>query len=137
MKKFVIVLLSLATIALSYTTYDLYTQKDELYAKTIRQQRFIDTRDEDIKKLKEENRELEEAKTNLENEKKALEEQLATKTTTKKASSSTNTSYTVYVTNTGSKYHRSWCSYLRQSKHAIDKNTAVSRGYTACSRCNP
>lgn len=44
--------------------------------------------------------------------------------------------YTVYVTNTGSKYHRDGCSYLK-SKIAIDKDSAVAQGYTACSRCNP
>ena len=43
----------------------------------------------------------------------------------------------VYVTNTGSKYHRSTCSYLRQSKIAIDKTKAIKQGYTPCSRCNP
>lgn len=137
MKNSIIAILSIISVIFCYQTYDLYTQKDELYAKTIRQERFIETRDEDIAKLKEENKELQEQKTNLENEKTALEEQLATKTTAKKASTGTTTSYTVYVTNTGSKYHRSWCSYLRQSKNAIDKNTAISGGYTPCSRCNP
>lgn len=48
-----------------------------------------------------------------------------------------NTSYQVYVTNTGSKYHRDGCSYLRQSKIPISKNDAVAQGYTPCSRCNP
>lgn len=42
----------------------------------------------------------------------------------------------VYVTNTGNKYHRSWCSYL-QSSHAISLSTAKSSGYTPCSRCSP
>lgn len=130
MKKYFIVTLSIITIILSYTIYNLYSQKEELYAETVRQQRFIENRDKDISKLNEENRRLEE-------EKKALEEQLVPKATATKTSSSTNTSYTVYVTNTGSKYHKSWCSYLKQSKHAIDKNKAISRGYTACSICNP
>ncbi len=44
---------------------------------------------------------------------------------------------TVYVTNTGSKYHRDGCRYLRQSKHAISKSNAQSRGYDACSVCRP
>lgn len=43
----------------------------------------------------------------------------------------------VYITNTGKKYHSSGCSYLKQSKNAIDKNSAIFQGYTACSRCNP
>ncbi len=46
-------------------------------------------------------------------------------------------STTVYVTDTGSKYHVSNCSYLRSSKHAIDLEDAVELGYTPCSRCKP
>ena len=45
-------------------------------------------------------------------------------------------SYTVYITRTGSKYHRSGCSYLK-SKIAIEKKDAIAQGYTACSRCKP
>ena len=41
---------------------------------------------------------------------------------------------TVYITKTGSKYHRDGCSYLK-SQIAIDLNVAISQGYTACSRC--
>lgn len=42
---------------------------------------------------------------------------------------------TVYVTNGGSKYHKSNCRYL--SKSSIEKSleTAKSESYTACSRC--
>lgn len=46
-------------------------------------------------------------------------------------------SQTVYITDTGSKYHRSGCQYLRSSHHAISKSNAISRGYGACSRCRP
>lgn len=46
-------------------------------------------------------------------------------------------SQTVYITDTGSKYHRSGCQYLRSSRHAISKSNAISRGYGACSRCHP
>lgn len=42
---------------------------------------------------------------------------------------------TVYITNTGSKYHRGWCQYLSKSKTAISLSSAKARGYTACSRC--
>lgn len=42
----------------------------------------------------------------------------------------------VYITNNGSKYHRNNCSYLK-SKKAITKEQAITKGYTACSRCNP
>jgi len=46
-------------------------------------------------------------------------------------------SVTVYVTNTGSKYHRSGCRYLSQSKIAISLSQAKAQGYTACSVCDP
>lgn len=50
-------------------------------------------------------------------------------------SSSDTQSMTVYVTNTGSKYHRAGCQYLRQSQRAISLDDAKALGYTACSRC--
>lgn len=49
--------------------------------------------------------------------------------------STATVSETVYITNTGTKYHRSGCSYLSQSKIAISLNDAKARGYTPCSRC--
>ena len=42
----------------------------------------------------------------------------------------------VYITDSGSKYHREWCSYLK-SKNIIDKDEAIEQGYEPCSRCNP
>lgn len=44
-------------------------------------------------------------------------------------------SQTVYITNTGEKYHRAGCQYLRQSQIAISLDDAINQGYTACSRC--
>lgn len=44
-------------------------------------------------------------------------------------------SQTVYITNTGSKYHRSGCQYLKKSQIGISLNDATARGYTACSKC--
>lgn len=46
-------------------------------------------------------------------------------------------SRTVYVTDTGSKYHRSGCSYLNRSKHPISLTDAQNQGYSPCSRCDP
>ena len=43
---------------------------------------------------------------------------------------------TVYVTRTGSKYHRDGCSYLK-SRISISLQDAVNQGYTPCSRCKP
>jgi hypothetical protein len=42
----------------------------------------------------------------------------------------------VYVTRTGTKYHRAGCSYLRSSKIEITLKAAKAK-YTACSRCHP
>lgn len=42
----------------------------------------------------------------------------------------------VYISDTGSKYHRSGCSSLRKSKIEITLDDAVARGYTPCERCH-
>lgn len=47
------------------------------------------------------------------------------------------TSYTVYITENGTKYHLGHCSYLAKSKIEIDRGKAISQGYTPCSRCDP
>lgn len=43
----------------------------------------------------------------------------------------------VYITESGSKYHRNDCRYLWHSKIAITKGEAIKRGYTKCSVCKP
>ena len=109
---------------------------------------------EQINTLTKENKDLESQVNTLTSQKKTLDEKVSSTQTTKSQTSKTTTqttqstsasaetpaqttSYTVYVTNTGKKYHSAGCSYLRQSQIAKDKNTAISEGYTACSRCNP
>lgn len=64
--------------------------------------------------------------------------------TTSSSSSSTEGSgyasqsaMTVYVTDTGSKYHSYGCQYLRESCHGMTLYQAKQAGYTACSRCDP
>jgi len=42
---------------------------------------------------------------------------------------------TVYVTNTGKKYHSSSCQCLRKSKTTTTLEDAMASGLTACSRC--
>lgn len=42
---------------------------------------------------------------------------------------------TVYVTNSGKKYHRAGCQYLSSSKISISLDDAESKGYKPCSRC--
>ena len=44
---------------------------------------------------------------------------------------------TVYITDTGSKYHRSGCRYLSKSCHPISLSAAKASGYTACKVCKP
>ncbi len=46
-------------------------------------------------------------------------------------------STTVYVTRTGTKYHRAGCRYLSSSKIAISLADAKARGYKPCSVCDP
>lgn len=67
----------------------------------------------------------------------SLEDRIQEAQSTRRSTSNSTqtTSQTVYVTATGSKYHRSGCSYLRQSCYSISLNDAKARGYTACSRC--
>ena len=47
------------------------------------------------------------------------------------------TSVTVYITNTGEKYHRWGCQYLWNSSIAVALDYALASGYMPCSRCNP
>ena len=44
---------------------------------------------------------------------------------------------TVYVTNTGSKYHRNGCQYLSKSKISTSLDSALTLGYNACAVCKP
>lgn len=50
---------------------------------------------------------------------------------------SDETADVVYVTNTGSKYHRDGCSYLKKSKNEITLSDALKKGYEPCSKCRP
>ena len=44
---------------------------------------------------------------------------------------------TVYITNTGSKYHRDGCQYLSKSQISISLSDAKSQGYEPCKKCHP
>lgn len=48
---------------------------------------------------------------------------------------SNNKSQTVYITETGKKYHKDGCQYLKKSKTAISKDEAEKQGYVPCSKC--
>ena len=43
---------------------------------------------------------------------------------------------TVYITNSGTKYHQDGCSFLSKSKIPISLDDAIAGGYEPCSRCN-
>lgn len=43
----------------------------------------------------------------------------------------------VYVTRSGSKYHRDGCSSLSKSKIEITLKEAIEQGYEPCKRCKP
>lgn len=45
-------------------------------------------------------------------------------------------SHTVYITETGTKYHKEGCSYLKNSKIEISLEEAKKRGLEPCSKCN-
>lgn len=47
------------------------------------------------------------------------------------------TAFTVYITETGTKYHLSGCRFLSESKIEISLSNAKAQGYTPCSVCNP
>ena len=46
-------------------------------------------------------------------------------------------SQTVYITKTGTKYHKEDCRYLSKSKISIDLKDVISKGYGACKVCKP
>lgn len=51
------------------------------------------------------------------------------------SSSDNYTEQTVYITDTGGKYHNYGCQYLSQSCHSISLSNAQAQGYSSCSRC--
>lgn len=53
------------------------------------------------------------------------------------AAQSQQNELTVYITNTGKRYHVSTCRHLQSSKHAISLSDAKRRGYTPCKVCQP
>lgn len=63
------------------------------------------------------------------------EPQQEEKTTSLTAESEEDNQGTYYVTSSGTKYHKSTCSYLSKSRISISLSDAKSKGYTPCSRC--
>ena len=52
------------------------------------------------------------------------------------SSQETSTEVTVYITETGSKYHSDGCQYLKKSQIAISLDEA-KKSYEPCSKCHP
>lgn len=50
-------------------------------------------------------------------------------------STSSDAATTVYITESGSKYHKANCQYLSKSKKSIDLSKAKQQGYEPCSKC--
>ncbi|NLW24672.1 MAG: MBL fold metallo-hydrolase, partial [Clostridia bacterium] len=48
-----------------------------------------------------------------------------------------NKEETVYITKTGSKYHRENCKYLKSSKIPVSLEKAKADGYEPCKVCKP
>lgn len=96
---------------------------------------------ESIKLLESERQKLEQEKQTLTTQIEELKKASSTVIQSKSSSTSTSNitqntnSATVYVTNTGKKYHKSSCSYLKKSKIQISLSEAQRQEYTACSRC--
>lgn len=60
-----------------------------------------------------------------------------TETVTTSKATDNGKDITVYVTNSGKKYHSDGCRYLSKSKIPISLSEAKSEGYTPCKVCNP
>lgn len=56
---------------------------------------------------------------------------------TQASSAASSSGATVYVGNTGTKYHRESCSTLKGKGHAISLEKALSEGREPCKRCKP
>lgn len=61
----------------------------------------------------------------------------STSKTATQARSQDNGDVTVYVTRTGTKYHRAGCRSLAKSSIPMALKDAVAKGYTPCSICKP
>ena len=75
------------------------------------------------------------AKAQAEAEAKAQAEAAARQKAEEEAAAAQRNEQTVYVTNSGKKYHRDGCQYLKKSKIPISLSSAQSQGYTPCSKC--
>lgn len=91
----------------------------------------------------EEERKAAEAKAAAEAEEKARQEAEAAAAAEEaaqveeQAAAAEESNRTVYITNTGKKYHNDGCRHLKKSKSPINLNDAKAQGYEPCGTCNP
>lgn len=139
----------------------LYQQQDELTAKIESLQAASSEKQKKIEALQEENEKL---KQQLQAKEKQVQQAqqnttpavsgsgrpqyTGTASRTNKSTSSTSwtksqpaipegggSGATVYITNSGSKYHTATCGMLKKSKIAIGRDKAIAEGYEPCKRC--
>lgn len=91
--------------------------------------------EEEAARVEAERKAAEEA-AKAEAEEKARQEAAAAEAAAEAQAGDTN-GYTVYITETGKKYHSGGCRHVKKSKIAIDANDARAQGYEPCSVCNP
>ena len=70
-----------------------------------------------------------------ERQKAVEEEQRRLKQVAAQQAQAEDHSFTVYITNTGSKYHVKGCQYLKSIKEEMTEQEALNRNYEPCSRC--
>jgi septal ring factor EnvC (AmiA/AmiB activator) len=134
----------------SIVSQDNSEQIKSLTASIEEKESIIKEKDNQIKQLYEEKSALEEQKNSLEKDLNSQITELQSRVNEdrdKNTYSKTNTtavqnnevsmpqSNMVYVTDTGKKYHRDGCQYLKKSKRAITLQDAQKQGYTPCSKC--
>ena len=122
----------------------LETEKNELYIEKQDLENERNQLQKEKEDLETQTSTLEQEKTTLSDQLEQLKNKLANQKTTSNSTSSTSQTSTstqntnsaiVYVTETGKKYHKSGCSYLKKSKIQINLSDAKAQGYTPCSKC--
>lgn len=123
---------------------DLETQKGQLEEENKNLENERNQLQKEKEDLETQTSTLEQEKTTLSDQLEQLKNKLANQKTTSNSTSSTSQTSTstqntnsaiVYVTETGKKYHKSGCSYLKKSKIQINLSDAKAQGYTPCSKC--
>ncbi len=119
---------------LDTTSKNLQKQIDEKNTKLLDNEKKIsELQQEEKQKLNTQIEELKKTSSTI-SQNKSTAAKTSTSSTAKTSAQNTNSTI-VYVTNTGKKYHKSNCSYLKKSKIEMSLSNAQSSGYTPCSKC--